>query len=176
MCDDRLDNRRNIAPQKACQFMGYTTGQLIPRGTVNVGPDSQPIWLDDVRCFAGSNHWTGETPTKLHHCYHAGWGNNNCSHEEDVHLSCTSQLQQTEATPLTATLENPPTNHDGSSAFTFRIAFSADVDITPENMRDHALTVIDATVTNATRVDTRSDLWELTLEPTGPSRCPSWYR
>ena len=167
VCDDRLDNRRNIAPQKACQFMGYATGQLIPRGTVSRAPDSQPIWLDDVRCFAGSNHWTGAPAEKLHHCYHAGWGNNNCSHDENVHLSCTGVSGQTEATPLTATLEDLPTNHDGSSAFSFQIAFSADVDITPENMRDHALTVSGATVTDATRVDDRSDLWELTLEPAG---------
>ena len=167
VCDDRLDNRRNIAPQKACQFMGYATGQLIPRGTVSLAPDSQPIWLDDVRCFAGSNHWTGAPAEKLHHCYHAGWGLNNCTHEEDVHLSCTGTSGQTEATPLTATLEDLPTNHDGSSAFTFRIEFSADVDVTPENMRDHALTVSGATVTNASRVDGRSDLWELTVEPAG---------
>ena len=167
VCDDRLDNRRNIAPQKACQFMGYATGQLIPRGTVSRAPDSQPIWLDDVRCFAGSNHWTGAPAEKLHHCYHAGWGNNNCSHDENVHLSCTGVSGQTEATPLTATLEDLPTNHDGSSAFSFQIAFSADVDITPENMRDHALTVSGATVTNASRVDGRSDLWELTVEPAG---------
>ena len=167
VCDDRLDNRRNIAPQKACQFMGYATGQLIPRGTVSRAPDSQPIWLDDVRCFAGSNHWTGAPAEKLHHCYHAGWGNNNCSHDENVHLSCTGVSGQTEATPLTATLEDLPTNHDGSSAFSFQIAFSADVDITPENMRDHALTVSGATVTDATRVDDRSDLWELTVEPAG---------
>ena len=167
VCDDRLDNKRNIAPQKACQFMGYATGQLIPRGTVSLAPDSQPIWLDDVRCFAGSNHWTGAPAEKLHHCYHAGWGNNNCSHEEDVNLSCTGVSGQTEATPLTATLEDLPTNHDGSSAFTFRIAFSADVDITLEDMRDHALTVTGGTVTNARRVDGRKDLWELTLEPAG---------
>ena len=167
VCDDRLDNRRNIAPQKACQFMGYATGHLIPRGTVSRAPDSQPIWLDDVRCFAGSNHWTGAPAEKLHHCYHAGWGNNNCSHDENVHLSCTGVSGQTEATPLTATLEDLPTNHDGSSAFSFQIAFSADVDITPENMRDHALTVSGATVTNASRVDGRSDLWELTVEPAG---------
>ena len=167
VCDDRLDNRRNIAPLKACQFMGYATGQLIPRGTVSRAPDSQPIWLDDVRCFAGSNHWTGAPAEKLHHCYHAGWGNNNCSHDENVHLSCTGVSGQTEATPLTATLEDLPTNHDGSSAFSFQIAFSADVDVTPENMRDHALTVSGATVTNAARVDGRSDLWELTVEPAG---------
>ncbi len=73
----------------------------------------------------------------------------------------------TEAEPLTATLEDFPVNHDGSSAFTFRITFSANVDITPNDMRDHALTVSGATVTNASRVDGRSDLWELTLEPAG---------
>ena len=73
----------------------------------------------------------------------------------------------TEAEPLTATLEDIPTNHDGSSAFTFRIAFSADVEITPEDMRDHALMVTGATVTNAARVDDRKDLWELTVTPAG---------
>ena len=73
----------------------------------------------------------------------------------------------TAAEPLTATLQDTPTNHDGSSAFTFRIAFSADVEITPQDMRDHALVVSGGTVTNAARVDDRKDLWELTLEPAG---------
>ena len=168
VCDDRLDNPGNIAPKKACQFMGYATGELIPRGTVSLAPQSQPIWLDDVRCFANpQRNRNGTTPTKLHHCYHAGWGNNNCSHEEDVHLSCSGSSEQTEATPLTATLEDVPSNHDGSSAFTLRIAFSAEVDITAQQMRDHALTISNAAVTNATRVDGRSDLWELTVEPAG---------
>ena len=168
VCDDRLDNPGNIAPQKACQFMGYATGELIPRGTVSLAPESQPIWLDDVRCFANpQRNRNGTTPTKLHHCYHAGWGLSNCTHEEDVHLSCSGSSEQTEATPLTATLEDVPSNHDGSSAFTLRIAFSADVDITAQQMRDHALTISNAAVTNATRVDDRSDLWELTVEPTG---------
>ena len=73
----------------------------------------------------------------------------------------------TEAEPLTATLTDFPTNHDGSTAFTFRIAFSADIEISPGDMRDHALTVNDGTVTNAAGVDNRKDLWELTVEPTG---------
>ena len=73
----------------------------------------------------------------------------------------------TAAEPLTATLEDIPTNHDGSSAFTFRIAFSAAVEITPEAMRDHALVVSGGTVTNAARVDDRKDLWELTVDPAG---------
>ena len=76
-------------------------------------------------------------------------------------------LNATEAEPLTATLEDFPVNHDGSSAFTFRIAFSAEVEITPEAMRDHALTVTGGTVTAAAMVDDRKDLWELTVEPAG---------
>ena len=73
----------------------------------------------------------------------------------------------TAAEPLTAAFSNMPQSHDGSTAFIFRIAFSADVDITPQNMRDHALTVTGGTVTNATGVGGRSDLWELTVEPAG---------
>ena len=73
----------------------------------------------------------------------------------------------TAAEPLTATLQDTPTNHDGSSAFTFRIAFSADVEITPQDMRDHALVVSGGTVTAAAQVGGRKDLWELTLEPAG---------
>ena len=75
--------------------------------------------------------------------------------------------EATEAEPLTATLEDFPVNHDGSSAFTFRIAFSAEVEITPQNMRDHALVVSGGTVTAAAMVDGRKDLWELTVEPAG---------
>ena len=71
------------------------------------------------------------------------------------------------APALTASLESVPEAHDGSTAFTFRMAFSADVEITPEDMRDHALTVTGATVTAAAMVDDRKDLWELTLAPSG---------
>ena len=168
VCDDRLDNAGNIAPALACRFMGYANGRLIPRGAMSPAPSSQKIWLDDVRCHLGSNHWTGATPSKLHHCYHAGWGLNNCTHDEDVHLRCVEGLgMQTEATGLTASIEDAPTNHDGTNPFTFRIAFSAEVEITPEDMRDHALVVNGGTVTAAAQVDGRKDLWELTLEPAG---------
>ena len=71
------------------------------------------------------------------------------------------------APALTASLESVPQAHDGSTAFTFRMAFSADVEITPEDMRDHALTVSGGTVTAAAMVDGRKDLWELTVEPAG---------
>ena len=78
-----------------------------------------------------------------------------------------SSGNQQAATPLTATLEDVPATHDGSSAFTFRIAFSAEVTILSLDMRDHALTVAGGTVTTAERVDGRTDLWEITVEPSG---------
>ena len=81
--------------------------------------------------------------------------------------SGTKTSNATEADPLTATLQDIPATHDGSSAFTFRIAFSAEVTISPQDMRDHALTVSGGTVTEARRVDSRKDLWELTVEPAG---------
>ena len=81
--------------------------------------------------------------------------------------SGTKTSNATEADPLTATLQDIPANHDGSTAFTFRIAFSAEVTISRRNMRDHALTVSGGTVTDARRVDSRKDLWELTVAPAG---------
>ena len=75
--------------------------------------------------------------------------------------------QATEADPLTASFASAPETHDGENGFTFRIAFSEDVEITPEDMRDHALLVSGGTVTDAARVKGRWDLWELTVEPAG---------
>ena len=77
--------------------------------------------------------------------------------------------QATEADPLTASFASAPESHDGENGFTFRIAFSEDVEITPEDMRDHALLVTGGTVTDTDtqRVDDRKDLWELTVEPAG---------
>ena len=72
-----------------------------------------------------------------------------------------------EAEPLTASFASAPEAHDGESGFQVRIAFSDDVEITPEDMRDHALLVSGGTVTDAAGVDGRKDLWELTVEPSG---------
>ena len=74
----------------------------------------------------------------------------------------------TEADPLTASFASAAEAHDGENRFKLRIVFSDDVEITPEDMRDHALLVSGGTVTDAARVKGRSDLWELTVEPAGP--------
>ena len=50
-------------------------------------------------------------------------------------------LRATEADPLTVSFALAPEAHDGERGFKLRIAFSDDVEITPEDMRDHALLV-----------------------------------
>ena len=67
--------------------------------------------------------------------------------------------------PFTALFSGMPPNHDGETAFTFRVQFSEDAGIGYANMRDHAFTISDGDVTSARRVDRRSDLWEITVEP-----------
>ena len=71
----------------------------------------------------------------------------------------------TETSPLTAAFQDLPDSHDGSATFTFRVLFSEDVGISYVNMRDDAFIVDEGDVTGARRVDGRSDLWEITVEP-----------
>lgn len=72
---------------------------------------------------------------------------------------------ETESGALTAAFEDLPDAHDGTGAFTFRVEFSEAVDTSYTVMRDTAFTVAGGEVTRARRVDGRSDLWEITVEP-----------
>ena len=69
--------------------------------------------------------------------------------------------------PLTVSFEGlPQTGHGGQGTpFTFRLVFSEAVSITPEALREHALKVTNATIEAVSRVDDRSDLWEVRLTP-----------
>ena len=78
-----------------------------------------------------------------------------------------STPRATEAGPLTAHFASAPEAHDGQRAFNVQIAFSDDLEIAPEEMRDHALEVSGGRLTDAAPVDDRQDLWELTIEPQG---------
>ena len=168
VCDDRLEDTGNVALQLACQMMGYTGGELIPRGSVSPAPESQKTWLDDLRCFEGSTHWTGSPATRLDQCNHAGWGLENCSHEEDAHLRCLgSGTQEIEDPPLTARFEDVPTTHDGETPFSFHLALSEPIRNGYAAVRDHAFEVIGGTVTRARRVDRQSDRWEIRITPEG---------
>ena len=68
---------------------------------------------------------------------------------------------------LTAKFQDNPEGHNGADAFTVRIAFSEEIDISVDDMRDHALIVSGATISSVSKVDDRSDLWEVTLQPSG---------
>ena len=67
---------------------------------------------------------------------------------------------------LTAEFVSVPASHDGSAAFTVRLAFTDEVDISAADMRT-ALTATGATVTDAQRVDGSTALWDITITPAG---------
>ena len=74
VCDDLFDNRD---ADVACRQMGHYSGEFVAgSGRWPIG--SGPIWLDDLRC-------TGEE-TRLDECSHTT--HHDCSHHEDVGVSC----------------------------------------------------------------------------------------
>ena len=66
---------------------------------------------------------------------------------------------------ITARFNDVPRSHDGESEFTLRLAFVKDVGISPTSLREDALAATGGTVTRVQRVDDRSDLFEITVEP-----------
>ena len=76
-----------------------------------------------------------------------------------------SSSQGGAAAPLTAAFEGLPEAHDGESAFTFRLAFSEAVAVTPEAMRTRVLTVAGGAVTGAARIDGETGVWAITVTP-----------
>ena len=68
---------------------------------------------------------------------------------------------------LTARFEDMPAAHDGAGAFRFRVAFSEDIGISFQALREDAFAVTGGRVTGGARVDGRRDLFEMTVEPDG---------
>ena len=68
---------------------------------------------------------------------------------------------------LTASFENVPAEHDGENTFTFEVAFSEDVGVGYETMRDDAFSVKGGDVTRARRAGASYDTWEISVEPEG---------
>ena len=90
----------------------------------------------------------------------------------------TGTIQNTE-TPLTASFEDVPSEHDGSTVFTFRLRFSEDPAVSYEVLRDRAFSVSSGgTVKKARRVDGRNDLREIHVQPetTGERRADGGLR
>ena len=67
---------------------------------------------------------------------------------------------------LTGAFVNPPASHTGA-AFTVRVLFSTALSNGFASVRDDGFDVANGQVTRVRRVDGRSDLWELTVTPTG---------
>ena len=88
---------------------------------------------------------------------------------DDYEAVGTIRNDETEAPSggLTASFEDMPETHDGESAFTFWVAFSEDIGISFQALREDAFTVTGGRVTGGGRVDDRRDLFEMTVEPDG---------
>ena len=81
-------------------------------------------------------------------------------------ISAATSAVAAAATPLTASLENAATTHDGQTAFTFELRFSEGFELSYVTLRDHALTVTGGTVTKSRRLDRSSNVrWEITVVP-----------
>ena len=74
-------------------------------------------------------------------------------------------IEAPETDPLTASFSSVPAEHDGETAFGFRVEFSEDVGISYIMLRDESFSVTEGDVTGARRVNGRHDLWEITVEP-----------
>ncbi len=72
ICDDSFSN---IEAGVACRQLGYSAGVFMG----GAGGSGQ-IWLDDVNC--------GGSESALIQCSNNGWGIHNCSHSEDVWVTC----------------------------------------------------------------------------------------
>ena len=66
----------------ACRQMGFVGVSVSASSRFGSGASSQTIWLDDVACNGSES--------RLIDCSHAGIGNENCFHSEDVGIVCTN--------------------------------------------------------------------------------------
>ena len=97
VCNDR-QYLGNLAPVLACRLLDHETGrQVRNRNSAEFNADaSVPIWLDDVRCLAG----THDGAVTLDQCYNVGVGNHNCTHSEDLWVRCEGILDEGESPAL----------------------------------------------------------------------------
>ena len=85
--------------------------------------------------------------------------------EESVSSAATAAVTQP---PLTATIHDEPSSHDGSAEFTFELRFSeAPADsFSYTKVRDHAFTVTEGSVSNVRRLEPGKNVkWEITVTP-----------
>ena len=69
------------------------------------------------------------------------------------------------AAGLTARFARVPSEHDGTTAFKLRIAFSETIRMSGRRLRSDVVAVSGGRATRAGRVNRRKDLWKLTVRP-----------
>ena len=69
--------------------------------------------------------------------------------------------------PLTATVHDKPSSHDGSNTFTFELRFSENIEgLSYTTLQEHALTVTGGTLPKVRRLEPGQNVrWEITVQP-----------
>ena len=89
-------------------------------------------------------------------------------HSETLTSVATEAVAAEPADPLTASFSNMPASHNGSSVFTFDLAFSENVDAGYARIRDDAFNVSGGNITKAQRNTQGSNQsWTITVQPDG---------
>ena len=89
-------------------------------------------------------------------------------HQEMLTSAATDAVAGLPLPPLTASLENTPSSHDGESVFTFELRFSEEFGISYKTLRDHAFTVTGGAMRKAQRLEQGSDIgWQIMVRPDG---------
>ena len=79
ICDDDWNSNNT---QVICRSLGYTYG-IRSTSSKEFGPGNGTIWLDNIGCTGDETH--------ILNCTHAGLGEHNCAHHEDVGIVCGSE-------------------------------------------------------------------------------------
>ena len=86
--------------------------------------------------------------------------------DEELTSVATDAVGAAPRSPLTASLENVATSHDGSDAFTFDLRFSEEISVSYRTLRDHVFTVSGGMVKNASRLEQSSNMgWRIEVRP-----------
>ena len=89
-------------------------------------------------------------------------------HSETLTSVATAAVAAKPADPLTASFSNMPASHNGSSVFTFDLAFSENVDAGYQRIRDDAFNVSGGDIIKAQRKAQGSNQsWTITVKPDG---------